>query len=143
MSKLAFGGFIASIVSLTVAFFPVDKAHSGNQTTYGNQSPAIGSVDGNVTINYGGTSTPDQKKKKQFVLRNAGGGSVLVMKKPDMTSPNNEENQICTVIAGTSITLLAEKAKYHGLDYWQKVKISEGTCTGKIGWVANDNISNE
>lgn len=143
MSKLAFWGSIASIVSLAVAFYPVDKAQSGNQTTYGNQSPAIGSVDGNVTINYGGTSAPDQKKKKQYVLRNAGGGAVLVMKKPDMTSPNNEENQICTAIAGTSITLLGEKAKNFGLDYWQKIRIVEGPCTGKIGWVVNGNISKE
>jgi hypothetical protein len=142
MSRLAFWGSLASIVGLAITLYPVGKAQSGNQTTYGNQSPAIGSVDGNVTINYGGASTSEQNKAKPYVLRNTGGGSVLVMKQPDLTSFNDAEKQICTVFAGTSITLLGEESKHQGLD-WQKVKINEGPCIGKIGWVVHRNISNE
>jgi hypothetical protein len=144
MSKLAFWGSVASIAGLIATLYPTQKAQSENQNTYGDLSPAIGTVGGNVTINnYGGTSSTESRRKKHYVLRNSGGGSVLVLKKPDLGTFNDASNQVCTVISGTPIALTGEVSRQQGVELWQKVKINEGPCAGKTGWVVTHNISFE
>lgn len=144
MQKIGFWGSIASIVGLAIAFFP-GQSESGNQTgrvaaTQGNQSPAIGENNGSVNINYNNSSSP---QAKSYVLRNAKGGSVLVVSTPSIEAAMDKSKHVCMVVAGTPIILHGETAKMGGIDMWQKVQINGGACASKVGWVAIENISYE
>jgi len=144
MQKISFWGSIASIVGLAIAFTP-GQSESGNQAdsvaaTQGYQSPAIGENNGNVNINY---NNPPSPQVKSYVLRNAKGGSVLVVSTPSIEASMDKSKHVCMVVAGTPIILLDETANMGGIDMWQKVQINGGGCASKVGWVAIENISYE
>lgn len=142
--KIGLWGSIASIVSLGLYFFPL-IASSQNEpksqaSTIGTQSPAIGSNQGSVTINY---SAPPTLHEKSYVLRNGKTGVTLVVSKPSLDAAAEPKNHVCMAPAGTSIALTGETAKLGGIDMWRKVKILSGECVNKIGWTAIENISLE
>jgi hypothetical protein len=143
MKKIALSGSIASIMGLCLMFLPIFNAKSSDQITHGEKSPAIGTVEGNVIIDYSNNSSTDTKAEKRYVLRNTNGGSVLVINNPDMSTAVDPKSHVCTVVAGTPIELLDETAKHAGIEMWQKVRILAGPNKDKVGWIVNQNISYE
>lgn len=144
LEKFSLWGSLASIVGLALAFMP-PTASSQNElkpqaTTSGSKSPAIGSNQGNVTINYGDDTT---SRVKAYVLRNAKGGASLVINKPSLDEAVNPSSHVCMAPAGTPIMLTGESAKMGNIDMWRKVKITSGECANKSGWVAIENVSIE
>jgi hypothetical protein len=141
VEKIGFLGSLASIVGLGLVFLPPS---SSSQETYnspvtsGSQSPAIGSNQGSVTINYGAEST-----EKRYVLRNPQAGAVLIIDKPSLDAVAEPNRHVCTAPAGTPIVLTGRSAKLGALDMWREVKIIGGECSERIGWAALENISIE
>lgn len=144
MEKIGFWGSIASIVGLALVFMPPSASSQGQQqpqtTTTGAKSPAIGSNQGNITINYGGESVG---REKAYVLRNSGGGATLVVSKPSLDVAQDSKAHICMAPAGTPVELTGESARMEGVDMWRKVRIVGGECANKLGWVAISNLSLE
>lgn len=144
VEKIGLWGSLASIVGLVLVFMPPAASSQSEPkaqaTTSGEKSPAIGSNQGNVTINYGGDVTT---REKAYVLRNAKGGAVLIINKPSLDAAGDPKSHVCVVPAGTPITLSGESAKMGYVDMWRKVKITSGECASKSGWTALENISVE
>ncbi|MFL9867293.1 hypothetical protein PQR67_24220 [Paraburkholderia fungorum] len=145
IEKIGFWGSAASIVSLALYFYPPVAASQDELkpqvSTAGTQSPAIGTNQGNVTINYGSSATPHQKG---YVLRNRSAGASLVVSRPTLDAATAPNLQVCLAPAGTPISLYeGETAKMAGLDMWQRVKILSGQCANKVGWATTENISFE
>ncbi|MBW1931165.1 MAG: hypothetical protein JRH08_18990 [Deltaproteobacteria bacterium] len=143
MQKIGFWGSIASIIGLIIYFSPI-QSRSGDYVqnltiTHGNQSPAIMENKGNININY---NNQMPLTSKSYVLRNPGGGSVLVVSLPSIEAVTDQSKHICLAIAGTPISLLPETVKKNGIE-WRKIEIKEGLCAGKIGWVVTENVSYE
>jgi hypothetical protein len=137
-------GSIASIVSLGLYFFPplaLSQSEPKVQaSTVGSQSPAIGSNQGSVTINYG---TPSATHEKGYVLRNGKSGATLVVSRPSLDAAAEPKSHVCMAPAGTPISLTGETAKLGGIDMWRKVKILSGECAAKVGWTDIENVSLE
>lgn len=132
-------GSIASIIALALYFLPAQTAsQETNTNAYGDQSPAIGSNQGSVTINYGNKS-----KQKVYVLRNQINGATLLVDKPSLDAAMNPEQHVCMAPAGTSISLTGKTAKMGQIDKWREVEIIDGECAKKRGWVSMENISLE
>jgi len=79
----------------------------------------------------------------RYVLRNRSTGSTLVVSVPNIEAVTDNAKHVCLAMAGTPITLMGETAKMFNIDMWQKIKITDGPCADKIGWVAVENISYE
>lgn len=145
VEKIGLWGSAASIVSLVLYFYPPIAASQSEPkvqvSTAGAQSPAIGTNQGNVTINYGG-SIPAHEKG--YVLRNHTTGASLVASRPTIDAATAPNLQVCLAPAGTPVSLYdGETAKMAGLDMWQKVKILSGRCANKVGWTTIENLSFE
>ncbi|MEK8088126.1 hypothetical protein WNB94_17175 [Aquabacterium sp. A3] len=142
--KIGLWGSIASIVGLALVFFPPSASSQGEQksqaTTSGAKSPAIGTNQGNITINYGGDSTTPEKR---YVLRNPRTGATLVVDKPSLDAAQDPKHHVCTALAGTAVIPTGESEKMAGIDMWRKIRITSGECTNKSGWVAIENLSVE
>jgi len=82
MKKIAFFGSIASIVALFFSVFP-QNGESGNQTTYGQSSPAIGTVHGDVNIGAAPSADKEQSPKERGGLSRQSGSA---------TEPSNVES---------------------------------------------------
>lgn len=75
-----------------------------------------------------------------FLSKTKGGGSVLVVKEIENGIDVSLQNQECLAIDGTKVEML-EKKDYFGIKgFWIKVKILDGDCKDRIGWVASENI---
>ncbi|WP_152035321.1 hypothetical protein [Paraburkholderia terricola] len=144
VEKIGLWGSAASIVSLALYFYPPVAASQNEPkvqvSTAGTESPAIGTNQGNVTINYGSSAAPHEKG---YVLRNRSAGASLVVSRPTLDAATVPALQVCVAPAGTPISLYGETAKMAGLDMWQKVKILSGQCANKVGWATTENISFE
>lgn len=145
VEKIGLWGSAASIVSLALYFYPSAAASQSEPnvqvSTTGTQSPAIGTNQGNVTINYGSSAAPHEKG---YVLRNRSAGASLVVSRPTLDAATAQNLQVCLAPAGTPISLYeGETAKMAGLDMWQRVKILSGQCANKVGWATTENISFE
>ena len=144
VEKIGFWGSIASIVGLALVFMPTSASSQVEQkpqaATYGSKSPAIGSNQGSVTINYGGDSVA---RDKAYVLRNSSGGATLVVNKPSLDAAQDPKAHVCMAVAGTPVELTGESAKMGNIDMWRKVRIVSGECANKSGWVAISNVSVE
>lgn len=142
--KIGLWGSIASIIGLVIVFIPPSVSSSPNQTqnisTSGNQSPAIGSNNRDVTINY---NNPEQTKSKSYVLRNTKVGSTLVVNTPSLDAAGDPTKHVCMAPAGTPIQLTGKRAKMGMIDMWREIKIISGDCESKVGWTALENISYE
>lgn len=142
VKKITLWGSLATIISLFVSIF-WPQATSENQTTYGNQSPNISNVQGNVSLTISGQSA-SPPAGKQYVLRNSRGGAVAILNTPRSGAVTDVKQHACEpIISGTSIELLNDKSSGAGIDIWRKVKVIDGVCSGKIGWVMVSDISFE
>lgn len=145
--KISLYGSLASIIGLVLFFIPstsssTEPTAQTTVSTAGNQSPAIGSNNGSVTINYGGQSS-SSKTGKNYILRNPKAGATAIINSPSLDVAINPANQVCIVPAGTQVILLGDKAKSGGIDMWRKVKVVSGECANKMGWVDIGNIVQE
>lgn len=145
VEKIGLWGSAASIISLMLYFYPpTASSQSGPNigvSTAGTQSPAIGTNQGNVTINYGSAVAPHEKG---YALRNPSAGASLVVARPTLDAATDSNLQVCIAPAGTPISLYdGETARMVGPYMWQKVKILSGQCASKVGWVSTGNISFE
>lgn len=144
VEKIGLWGSIASIVSLGLFFFPPSVSSQSEPkaqaSTLGAQSPAIGSNQGSVIINYGAPTAPHEKS---YVLRNGKSGVTLVISRPSLDAAVEPKNHVCMALAGTPVLLTGETAKLGGIDMWRKVKILSGECANKVGWTAIENVSLE
>jgi hypothetical protein len=69
-----------------------------------------------------------------------GGGSVLLLKDISNGPDPSEGNQVCMAEDGTKITIL-DKAPYMKIqNFWLKIQAHNGSCEGKEGWVAQENV---
>lgn len=75
-----------------------------------------------------------------FLSRASGGGSVLVVKSIEKGIDVSSQNQLCLAIDGTKVQIVEKKDYGEIKGFWVKVKILDGDCKSKIGWVANENI---
>jgi hypothetical protein len=131
--KLNFWGAVASIIGVPLAIFfwvlPPTTASSQSQShpsvsTTGYQSPAIGSSGRDVIINY---SSPVK-----------GTGYELKRSTPLMDSSEAPMRMVCSVPAGTSVSPTGKKANS---EMWWQVKVIDGDCTDKVGWVSLESLS--
>ena len=131
--KIGLWGSIASIIGLVIYFIPSDETK--NSQTINGDSNIIIQQDDDGTINI---NTPPEKS---HVLINKSVGTTLVTSESGLNAAHDKSKHVCMAIAGTKITLLEETADQFGMVWWQKIKIDDGKCKGKIGWVARENIS--
>lgn len=146
--KISLYGSLASIIGLVLFFVPSTSSSTEHPTsttvsTTGSQSPAIGSNNGSLTINYGGQTNSSSKTEKKYVLKNPQYGATLIVNKPSLDASADPKNHVCIAAAGTPIVMLGEKAQLGGMDRWRKIKVTSGECTNKIGWVDIGNIAQE
>ncbi|WP_394375338.1 hypothetical protein [Stutzerimonas frequens] len=139
VKKLGLWGSLASLLGLFVTLSSLQAQQQGVYTQ-GQQSPAFGSNNGSVNINYN-NSVP--LAKRQYTLRNANGGSVLIVSKPTVQVASIQSEHVCMAFAGTPIILDGEAVQEFGIDMWQRVQVLEGPCKDKVGWVALSNINIE
>ena len=131
---------LASILSLLLAVAPFHAQSGDQQTTHGSQSPIISDNAGSINVHYNNASPSSQRSA---VLRNLKYGAVLVVSEPRLEASRDTSNHTCLASGGTPIRLLPEREPQGGIEMWQRVQITGGPCTGKVGWAATENISYE
>jgi hypothetical protein len=138
--KIGLIGALASIVSLALYFLPLTTSSQSQPrtsvSTTGEQSPAIGSNEGNVTINYNAPV-----KEKNSVLRNPKSGATPLLDSPHLAVVNDPKHHVCLVPAGTPATLTGRIAAMGKIkDGWQEVTVTTGDCANKVGWAMKENL---
>lgn len=111
-----------------------------SQATTGAQSPAFGTVQGDVTINYHEAAPAHVPG---YVLRNRTGGAMLIVAEPTLEAATTPHLRVCVAPAGTRISLDPETTAMDNPPFWRKVNILSGECAQKTGWTAMENIQVE
>jgi len=74
-----------------------------------------------------------------YTLHNRTVGSTLINVKPKLTA--SKDNHVCLAKSGTEVRLIDEFESFGSIEhFWQKVEVENGSCKGKVGWVAIENI---
>lgn len=69
-----------------------------------------------------------------LVLRNAQVGSTLVLSEPDLAATIDRKKHVCNVPDGTAVEKLEEGRGSAGA-VWYRIRVLEGSCEGRDGWV--------
>jgi len=137
MKKFSIVSGIASILGLCVAFLPTD-ANSLNQAINGNKNTVIGTNEGNVTINY---NESDSSSGEQYVIVHPSGGGTYLLSDPSIASYGDSSKFICALDQGTKVLPTGPVHKEHNLVMAKFVKVQNGSCSGRHGWVTTATLA--
>src|SRR5262245_45264643 len=117
----------------------VNVSQNPSAVTTGDQSPAIGSNNGNVYNNYynGGNT---RIKGDGYVLKR----STPLVDSPDLTNllgRDAAKHVVCSAPAGTRVQPTVGQGNTGNVGRLWEVTILEGDCTGKVGWVSFESLS--
>jgi len=131
--KIGIAASVAGILGVVISFYSTfvvsNEQPRINQTINGTKNTVIGKTSGSVIINY--NSELDQQSK--LVLKR----TLPVTSIPNLFATIQDTSKhICkSAYGGTSVTLTGKEHNENGLHLWKQVKINNGECSGKIGWV--------
>lgn len=138
MKKFTIVSGLASIVSLGLYFFPVPaSSDSFEQNVEGQSNTVVGTQNGDITVN--NYSSQSNDSEDTLVVNHPKGGGTYLMKEPDLFG--GSQNFICNLKQGVKLVSFGETyTSQNGFELAEKVKVINGNCAGKVGWVGSEVI---
>lgn len=133
-----FASAIASIIGLFIGIYSL-PSNSVEQNINGKTNNVVGENKGSIIINnYDQPST--NSSTGQYRVKHPAGGGTFLSNTPSIFNFDPNKNIVCQLDQGTTVTPLGDVFTKNNIEFSKRVRVENGSCSGKIGWVSNSTI---